>query len=164
MSDGINESNPVDFGNPATDAFKLENYPFYLLSIIDHRYGSAMESVLQKRKMERTEWQLLLILREQNPSSISELSERAGKKLSTVSRMIERMRNDEFVRTAPRQSDNRITDVFLNDSGLLALDKVLEVASKQYQRALSGFTDPEIQALRDQLQRILANLDRSPFE
>jgi MarR family transcriptional regulator, organic hydroperoxide resistance regulator len=164
MSDVDDKKQNVDFGNPANDKFRLDNYPFYLVSQIDQRYGLEMEKVLGKHKMERVQWQILLILREKNPSSISELSERSGKKLSTVSRVIERMRNEDLVSTAPRKIDNRITDVFLNEAGRQALDKVLKVASKQYEHAINSFSKEEIKQLGEQLQRILVNLNRSPFE
>lgn len=164
MSDEQTRDNAADFGNPASEDFHLQDYPFYLLSMIDHHYGVAMESVLSKMKMERIQWQLLLVLRERNPSSISELSEKSGRKLSTVSRIIERMRQDKLISTSARKSDNRITDVYLNEAGLSALDKVLSAASKQYRRAIRGFNEDEIRTLRDQLQRVLGNLDRSPYE
>ena len=164
MSEAEEENNYLGFGNPANDEFYLADYPFYLIDQINHRYGVEMETVLRKHKMERSQWQILLILREKNPSSISELSERSGKKLSTVSRVIERMRNDDLVSTAPRESDNRITDVLLKSAGKQALGKVLKVASKQYERAISGFSEDEIRKIHLQLQGILANLNRSPFE
>ena len=164
MSDVDDERQNVDFGNPANDKFRLDNYAFYLISQIDQRYGLEMEKVLGKHKTERVYWQLLLILREKNPSSIGELSERSGKKLSTVSRVIERMRNENLVSTAPRKTDMRITDVIINETGSKALDKVLKVASKQYERGISGFSEEEIKQLGGQLQRILVNLNRSPFE
>jgi DNA-binding MarR family transcriptional regulator len=164
VPDVENRKKYIHFGDPASEDFKLDNYPFYLIHRINHRYGEEMEAALRKHKMERTKWQILLILREKNPSSISELSERSGKKLSTVSRVIERMRNDQLVNTSPRDSDNRITDVFLNKAGLQVLEKVLEVASKQYERSIAGFDEDEIRKIHVQLQNILTNLDRSPFE
>ena len=154
----------ADSGSPANSQFKLDNYPFYLISRIDHYYGSAMSQILANHGMERTQWQILLILRERNPSSISELAERSGKKLSTVSRMIERMRAESLVSTFPRKSDNRITEVQLNDSGFAALDKVIEIAARQYQRAILGLSNEEIESFTRQLQNILVNLERSPYE
>ncbi len=162
MSD-VKDKN-INFGNPATEDFSLANYPFYLIHQINFRYGIEMESVLRKNNMERTQWQILQVLMEKNPSSISELSERCGKKLSTVSRVIERMRNEDMVSTAPRESDNRITDVFLNPPGEQALRKALVFASKQYERAIKGFNEDEIRQVHRQLERILDNLNRSPFE
>ena len=164
MPDVEDKNLQIDFGNPANNKFRLDNYPFYLVDKINHLYGLEMESVLRKHNMERVQWQILLILREKNPSSISELSERSGRKLSTVSRTIERMRNDLMVSTAPRKTDNRVTDVSMNDAGMQALEKVLIVAGKQYEHAMNGYSNIEIQGLHDQLQRILSNLTRSRYD
>ena len=164
MPDVEDKNLQIDFGNPANNKFRLDNYPFYLFDKINHLYGLEMESVLRKHNMERVQWQILLILREKNPSSISELSERSGRKLSTVSRTIERMRNDLMVSTAPRKTDNRVTDVSMNDAGMQALEKVLKVAGKQYEHAMNGYSDIEIQGLHEQLQGILSNLTRSCYE
>ncbi len=164
MADVKEKKYLVDYGNPATGKFRLNDYPFYLISQIDHRYGVEMENVLRRHKMERVQWHILLILREKNPSSISEISERSGRKLSTLSRVIERMRIDELVSTAPRQSDMRSTDVFLNEAGVQALHKILKVASKQYEHVMDGFSAAEIEALRNHLKNILTRLHRSPYE
>ena len=164
MPDVEDKNLQIDFGNPATINFRLDSYPFYLIDKINYLYGHEMEKVLRKHNMERVQWQILLVLREKNPSSISDLSERSGKKLSTVSRTIERMRNDNLVSTTPRKTDNRVTDVFLNEAGMQALEKILVVASKQYERAMEGYSEVEIRGLHDQLKLILANLARTPFD
>lgn len=154
----------LDKNNPASDKFSLDRYLFYLINHVDYKYGVEMEKVLQSIKVERVRWQVLLALRENNPSSVSELSERCTKKLSTISRVVERMRSDGLVTTKPRETDQRVTDVFLQDAGKETLKKVISVASKQYERAMQGFSEGEIDNLRSSLQKIIHNLGRSPFE
>ena len=152
-----------DQNNPASDEFSLGRYLFYLIAHVDSQYGIEMEKVLQTIKIERTQWQILLCLREDNPSSISELSSRSGKKLSTVSRVIERMSKEGLVKCAPRKSDQRVTEVFLLEKGEESLKKVIHVASKQYERAIEGFSEEEVEQLRHSLKKVLQNLNRSPF-
>ncbi|NKB36924.1 MAG: MarR family transcriptional regulator [Gammaproteobacteria bacterium] len=154
----------VRYGNPVSKDFRLDKYPFYIIDRINHSYGLNMENVLKKLGLERVQWQILLVLKEKNPSSISELSEMTGKKLSTVSRTIERMRADESISTLPRESDNRVTDVFLEAKGIQLLEKILTIASKQYQHAMTGFSESQIKIFQEQLDTILANLSRSPYE
>lgn len=158
------KNNKLDQDNPASDNFSLDRYLFYLINHVDHQYGVEMEKVLRSIKVERARWQILLSLREDDPSSVSELSHRCNKKLSTISRVIERMRNEGLVKCAPRQSDQRVTDVFLLEKGRQTLDKVINVASQQYERAVEGFSDKEMEQLRNSLRKILANMNRSPFE
>ena len=151
-------------GNPLSEDFRLDNYPFYIVDRINHLYGLNMENVLRKQGLERVQWQILQVLKEKNPSSISELSQRTGKKLSTLSRTIERMRKADTVSTSPRKADNRVTDVFLEPAGIELLDKIVSIAGKQYQHAMTGFSEEQIKTLQQQLLSILANLSRSPYE
>lgn len=123
-----------------------------------------MNSVLRSLGMERIRWQILLVLREFNSSSISELASRCNKKLSTVSRAVGRMEADGLVRCVHRPGDARVTDVLLREPGIQALEKVLQAAGSQYERALAQFTDSETRQLQDFLLRLLANLKRSPYE
>ena len=164
MSENKKSRHEIVSGDPLSPEFKLDNYPFYIIDRINHLYGQNMEEVLRKQGLERVQWQILTVLKEKNPSSISELSERTGKKLSTLSRTIERMRKDETVTTLPRKSDNRVTDVFLQAAGTKLLEKILNIASKQYQHAMSGFSDKQTREFRAQLTAILENLSRSPYE
>ena len=118
-------------GNPRNREFRLEQYPFYLIDQVDHHYGAAMESVLRSLGMERIRWQILLVLREWNRCSISELASRCNKKLSTVSRAVDRMKTDGLVACTPRAGDARVTEVLLRDAGTRALEKVLQAAGSQ---------------------------------
>lgn len=162
MADTEVDPRRLDLGDPASPDFKLDNYPFYLIDRINHFYGLSMETILRKNRMERVQWQVLQLLRENNPSSISELAARGGIKLSTVSRTVERMRKSDMVSTARRTADRRITEVFLNPAGKQALDRIIRVASQQYRLAMSGHSKLDTRQLRDQLQRILANLETLP--
>ena len=165
-SSKVNKKPPDEqlFGSPASEDFQLENYPFFLIDRINSSYGLAIENVLRKHNMERIQWQLLLIMREQDPVSISELARISGRKLSTVSRTIERMRNESLVSTATRKSDQRVTEVNLEAEGRQRLTMLIEVANRQYLHAMKGIGNREIGRLQEQLQIIFENLSRSPFE
>ncbi len=152
------------FGSPASDDFLLENYPFFFIDRINSAYGLAIENVLRKHNMERIQWQLLLIMREQDPISISELASVSGRKLSTVSRTIERMRNEDLVSTSTRKSDQRVTEVKLEDGGRRRLAMLMDVANRQYLHAMKGLGNRDIKKLQEQLAAIFENLSRSPFE
>jgi len=154
----------IDRGDPATTGFRLENYPFYLVAQVDHRYADGMEETLRPHGMDRPKWRVLLCLKEKNPSSIGEIAQLASMKLSTISRVADRMRKDGLVETAPREQDNRVTDVFITERGLEALDRILRVTSKQYQRALDGLDNDQVAVFCDTLRHILTNLKRSPLE
>ena len=153
-----------ELGDPAGTEFRLENYPFYLVAQLDHRYADGMEETLRPHGMDRPKWRVLLCLKEKNPSSISEIAQLASMKLSTISRVADRMRTEGLVETAPREKDNRVTEVFITERGRDALDRILRVTSKQYRRAMDGLDGDQVAAFCDTLRHILHNLKRSPLE
>ena len=152
------------FGSPASEHFLLDDYPFFFIDRINNAYGLAIENVLRKHNMERIQWQLLLIMREQDPISISELASVSGRKLSTVSRTIERMRKEGLVSTSTRKSDQRVTEVKLEEGGRRRLVLLIDVANRQYLHAMQGLGNRDIKKLQEQLSTIFENLSRSPFE
>jgi len=147
-------------GNPANPDFTLERYPFYLLAQIDSAYARRMEIALKAAGTDRPGWRVLMTLREKDPSGISEIAERATMKRSTISRVVERMRAAGLVHTAPRASDQRITDVCMLPAGARTLERLIEVASVEYERAFAGFETAELEALIATLQRVRANVRR----
>lgn len=162
MPDEKDKSTNQHFGNPASSSFKLDDYPFYLVDMINSAYGQAMDEVLRRHNMERIQWQLLLIIREQSPISISELAERSGRKLSTVSRTIERMPKENLVSSSPRENDQRVTDVYIEDDGIKRTQILIETAGKQYQHAMKGLSSRDIKGFQEKLRLIIENLARSP--
>lgn len=151
-------------GNPASPGFRLDDYPFYLIARVDHAYAEQMQQALHRIGMSRPRWRVLLTLREASPRSMSELARITSAKLSTLSRVVERLREDGLVTCAPRAADNRVTEVYLADGGRRALEEVVRVAARQYERALAGVAPAEVAAFVDVLRRIRVNLERSPLD
>jgi len=154
----------VRVGDPAVVDFDLENYPFFLIAQVDHAYSVQMEAALRSFSMNRSKWRVLMALRQHSPRSVSELADLATMKLSTISRVVDRMRKENLISCAPRTSDNRVTDVYLEDDGREVLTTIISVASRQYQRAVSGLSESEVQQFLELLVRIRVNVQRSPLE
>lgn len=151
-------------GDPAAADFDLDHYPFFLIAQIDHAYSLQMESALRSIRMNRPKWRVLMALNQRSPRSVGELAGLATLKLSTISRVVERMRREGLVTCEPRASDNRVTNVLLEEPGRVMLSKIIRVASTQYRRAVAGLADQEIRQCLDLLERIRVNLQRSPLE
>jgi DNA-binding MarR family transcriptional regulator len=151
-------------GNPAAGDFRLDDYPFFLIAQVDHGYSDQMAAALRSIRMNRPRWRVLMALRQQSPRSVSELARLATMKLSTISRVVDRLRGEGLISCAPRASDNRVTDVFLEPAGREALGKIISVAAREYQRAIAGLGDAEVEAFVATLRRIRANLQGTLLE
>ena len=150
--------------DPANKGFKLNNSAFYLIAHADYKYHKDLAAVLAKYGMDRTIYRLLTVLREHSPVNIGDLSEYALLKRSTTSRAVERMRKEALVETIMNSADSRIIDVYLTGTGKQALDKVIHLGSRQFQRAMQGLSDKELKPFLATLHHIIANLSKLPIE
>ena len=147
--------------DPAYERFLLDDSPFYLIARTSGRYALDMQRILKSVGMDIPRWRALMILREYNPSSVSEIAERAVIQLSTVTRVVQRLQKQGLVRLSSRKSDGRKTDVTLTPKGHAAVEKVRECASRIYRLAFHDFSASEIRQLNSLLRRAFANLDFS---
>ncbi len=105
-----------------------------------------------------------MVLGDQGTSSVSCIADWALLKLSTLTRVLQRMQRDGLVELIRRASDNRVTEVSLTAKGLEMHTKVRSVASRVYQQAASDLTAKEILLLNDLLARMHDSLAKSPYE
>ncbi|MNZ96716.1 HTH-type transcriptional regulator Hpr [compost metagenome] len=144
--------------HPASENFKKEEFPFYWLARLHGRYSMAMEKALKKIDMDIPRWRILFILKEHGESSISEIAIHAIAKLSTITKIVYRMKADGLVDTNPCSSDGRVTVVSLTDAGRQAIEQVLIATSDIFSNSFKGLTDAQITRLNSSLETIFNNL------
>lgn len=140
--------------DPADEDFLLEHSPFFRLTQAEGMYQQRMAENLKAVGMDIPRWRILMILHEKSPSTISEIAERALMKLSTMTRVAQRMERDGLVRLAPNENDARSTDVHLTDAGVQAIATIRGVASRTYRRATEDFSTAELSQLISLLERL----------
>jgi len=145
-------------GDPAHPDFKIADWPFYLIARTTRRYEMDMEEALKRIDMDVPSWRAIMFLHEQNPSSVSEIADRAVTRLSTMTRVIQRLEKRGLVRLDTRAADARVTDVFITPQGEGVLEQVRAVASRIYQAVFKDMTAAEIQTLNNLVLRVFNNL------
>lgn len=156
---GLNQSDNRKLGNPGTSDFQLDKYPFYLLNRAVSRYNRLIESRLRAIAIDVPTWRVLMILGEGAPRSIGNIAESAVINLSTMMRIIERMRNANLVATAPNPDDARVTDVFLAPAGEEKLTAARTITAPVYARLIHGFSPRDFDRLVALLGKLQDNLD-----
>ena len=149
----------VNRHNPASQDFKKEEFPFYWLARVNGRYSMAMEKALKKVDMDIPRWRILLILKDNGASSISEISTHAIAKLPTVTKIVYRMKDDGLVDTAPSPEDGRVTQVRITEVGLQNIERMQEVTRELFQRSFKGLTEAQVQRLNRMLEVVFHNLE-----
>jgi DNA-binding MarR family transcriptional regulator len=144
--------------DPGHPEFRIGEWPFYLIARTARRYEMDMEHALRRIDMDVPSWRAVMFLHEHNPSSVSEIAEHAVIRLSTMTRVVQRLAKRGLVRLARRAADARVTDVYITPEGEQVVRKVRAVASRVYQSAFRDFDAAEIKALSTLLRRVFDNL------
>ncbi|MDE1169123.1 MAG: MarR family winged helix-turn-helix transcriptional regulator [Pseudomonas sp.] len=144
--------------NPASEHFKKEEFPFYWLARLNGRYAMAMEKALKKIDMDIPRYRILFILLDNGESSISEISIHAIAKLSTITKIVYRMKADGLVDTGVSESDGRVTKVSLTERGHEMIHEVQAATSHIFNNSFTGLTPVQIGKLNATLEKIFNNL------
>jgi MarR family transcriptional regulator, organic hydroperoxide resistance regulator len=147
--------------DPLYSRFRLDDYPFYLVSRASDQYVRRMERVLKEIGMDVTSWRTLMLLNEKNPRSVSEIANLAVIKVPTMVRALQRMQKAKLVSITQSSSDARVNEVHISDKGLEGVARIRRVASRIYNQAFLHFTASEIHTLNATMVRILDNLTES---
>lgn len=156
---------PVDAArraDPGSAEFALADSPLYLLVRTAARYELEMDEALRKVGMDLPSWRALMLVHERSPSSVSQISERSVSKLSTMTRVIQRLEERALVRLSQRESDARVTDVYITPAGERAARTVRETASRIYAVAMRDCSPGQIASLVSSLKLIYESLAGQP--
>ncbi len=149
--------------NPAAPDFRLEDSPFYWLTRVSGRYLLQMERHLKAIGMDVPRWRVLMILAEDEPATITALSERSVVKLATMTRIVQRMAVDGLVTTEGSETDGRVTRVRMTPGGRTALARVRAEGSRVFSLTFSGTEAAELEALVKQLRQLFDRLASLPL-
>ncbi|MBJ7536222.1 MarR family winged helix-turn-helix transcriptional regulator [Marinomonas transparens] len=144
--------------NPASDDFHKEDFPFYWLARVHGRYTMAMEKALKKIGLDIPRWRILFILKEEGTTSVSQIAIHAIAKLPTITKIIQRMKEDGLIETKVRSEDGRVTDVTLTEKGLQAIADIQDVTQDLFRQSFKGMTEAKIQRLNKLLEELFHNL------
>jgi MarR family transcriptional regulator, organic hydroperoxide resistance regulator len=149
-------------GDPASPGFRLEDSPFFLMNRTVGAYGLAMERALRAVGTDIPRWRVLMLAHERGPISVGEIAENAVLKLSTATKVVQRLRDEGLVRVQRRSEDARVTDVEASAAGEDAVSVVREAASRLYQHAFRDIAPGDIEQLNKTLVLVQRNLRIAP--
>lgn len=144
--------------NPANEDFHKEDFPFYWLSQVHGRYTIAIEKALKKVNLDIPRWRILFTLKEEGTCSVSQISVHAIAKLPTVTKIIQRMKQDGLVDTRVRSDDGRVTEVVLTEKGMQAVEDIRGATKELFKQSFKGMTEAKIKRLNKLLEELFHNL------
>lgn len=144
--------------NPGTPDFQVARYPFYLLNRLVGRYNGVIEARLRSIGLDIPYWRVLMILGEHSPRGTREIAGAAVINLSTMTRIIQRMKATGLVSATISAVDARVTQVALTEAGEAKLREAREISAPVFQHLVAGFQPAEFDALIALLNRLHDNL------
>ena len=142
---------------PDSESFRYEDFPFYWLARVHATYALEMERVLKKLGTDIPTRRVLMMLRLHGTVSVSELSTHSVIKLSTLTRIIQRMREEALVETRTNAEDARITDVSITPKGEELADRIQQATRKVFAKGYQGLTEAQLAKFTETLQVIFKN-------
>ena len=146
-------------GDPGSEQFRVDCYPFYLLNRAVGRYNVVIEGELRKIGIDIPTWRVLMVLGAKEPQPVNQVAKLAVINLSTMMRIVERMQKAALVQSIPSASDGRITELTLSASGRKKLAAARKLAAPVYQKLIRDFSAKEFSTLLTSLNRLHDNLD-----
>ncbi len=137
----------------------MARFPFHWINRVSARYYLDLEVALKRVGLDVPRWRVLIILDEIGPASVSHISAHAVMKLSTMTKLLQRMEADELIQLSASDRDARVTQAELTVAGRRAAQAVRTEGLRVFERAFKGVSTEEGEHLVSLLQRIFANLE-----
>ena len=145
--------------NPATsDEFTFRDWPFYWIARANGSYLKCMEAELQVVNLDIPRWRVLMTLAEEKRLSVSAIADYAIVKLSTMTKIIQRMQKDGLVISRTLSTDGRVTEVLLTEKGHEASVAAWEAANRVYTKAFAGIGVAKKKQINTILKQVVGNL------
>jgi DNA-binding MarR family transcriptional regulator len=146
-------------GDPGSQQFRVDCYPFYLLNRAVSRYNTLIDAELRKIDIDIPTWRVLMILGEKAPQPIGQIARLAVINISTMMRIVERMTKARLVESVPSATDGRITELNLTSGGAKKLAAARKVTAPIYKHLIRDFSAKEFSGLLTMLNRLYDNLE-----
>ncbi|CAN5321247.1 hypothetical protein BH09PSE3_BH09PSE3_23300 [soil metagenome] len=146
-------------GDPGSDDFRLDRYPFYLLNRTVSRYNIVIGLRLRAIGLDIPTWRVLMVLGEHAPRSIGQIAEASVINLSTMMRIIGRMVEAGLVTNAAAPDDARVTEVFLTGQGQTKLTEARAATAPVYAALITGFSAADFDRMIVLMNRLHDNLE-----
>jgi DNA-binding MarR family transcriptional regulator len=142
----------------AVGAFRLEDHLFFHFTQILGRRTRALNAKLRPFGLDYGRWRVLAVLHEHSGATMGRLADLASVDRTTLTRTLSLMEAEGLVSRRERESDRRSLAISLTEEGRRAFERILPLALAETERATTGFSLEEIEALRGWLKRMAYNL------
>lgn len=144
--------------------FEPETFAPFLLRRVSERLAKSLAEVLRPHDKTPNSWRVLVALIHRRGATISELVDLTVIDQSTLSRTVDRMEEQGLVTRTSSEADGRSVVVEITADGEQAFEALLPMASSQYEWAIRGIPQRDLEVFTATLQKMLKNIRLSPIK
>lgn len=133
----------------------------FLISKIHQISSRIFTKFLKNNRLEEintAQGRILFPLWRKDGISIAELTRETALSKSTLTAMLDRLEEAEYLKRVPSKSDRRKIMIYLTEEGDMLQEKYIDVSKEMTDLFYKGFKHSEIEEFEQYLERILANL------
>ncbi|KAB1068926.1 MarR family winged helix-turn-helix transcriptional regulator [Methylobacterium planeticum] len=139
-----------------TDPLLLDNQLCYALYAAAHRMTKSYRPMLERIGLTYPQYLVLLVLWETDGVTVSEIGRRLRLDSGTLTPVLKRLEGAGLLVRNRRQSDEREVEIGLTPRGRALKAEAVEV--RQAVMCQLNLTEPEVQAMRADLNHLIENL------
>ena len=151
---------PID---TADDDF-VDNYTPALLAQASQLISGEFHVIVQANGFTISDWRVLSTLSGGKPISIGELAQVSVTKQPTVTRLLDRMEAQGYVKRIPHETDRRITLVRITRKGAKTVEHLMDLAREHERRVLEPFGLLRAEELKTTLRQMIELHARAPVD
>ncbi len=146
---------------PSLGEIGLNSFAPYVMNRLMARWNAELAEELKALDMTTAKMRALAVLSVTSSVTINELSVFAVTEQSTMSRTLDSLEEQGFIRRTPRAEDMRVRDVSITEDGRAAFDQVWPTMYDSLLHMFTGIGDDEYRAFLATLQKMLRNIRKN---
>jgi len=136
-------------------ALTLDEYMPYRLAVASNAVSTLISTAYESLYgLKIPEWRLIMILREDGPSTQQALVKRAGMDKVTISRAAQGLARRRLITRAPHEHDGRSHHLILTAEGERLYADIVPAAAEYEKVMLAGFSSEEVAQFKSFLRRV----------
>lgn len=147
-----------DAKRPTMGEIGLNQFAPYLMNRVISRWNANLADELKALDITTAKMRALAILSITPSVTINELSVFAVTEQSTMSRTLDSLEEQGYIRRQPRADDMRIRDVTITEEGRTAFERLWPTMYDSFQQMFHGIEEDEYKTFIAVLHRILHNI------
>jgi DNA-binding MarR family transcriptional regulator len=140
-----------------TENYRLGDSVGYLVKRVRMVFTSAVDREMAAYDVSYDQWGILLTMAKGKGDTAAELSREMCTDTGSMTRMIDRLEAKGMVKRTRSEDDRRIVRLALTEAGQALADQLPAVMVRVLNRHLVGFSQPDVEQLKNFLRRILEN-------